>query len=79
SPAPKLALSEFLLHENRYKQTQLGQPEHWKKFLVDAQRGVKERYALYEQLAKAMSPANPAAPGPLPGAVPPPTPTKARA
>ncbi|HEX7487834.1 MAG TPA: pyruvate:ferredoxin (flavodoxin) oxidoreductase, partial [Anaeromyxobacteraceae bacterium] len=46
SPAPKLALSEFLLHENRYKQTQLGQPEHWKKFLVDAQRGVKERYAL---------------------------------
>ena len=85
SPAPKLALAEFLLHENRFKQTQLGQPESWKKFLVDAQRGVKERYALYEQLARAMSPGNLAAPAPAPapapaaGAVPPVVPPKARA
>ena len=78
SPAPKLALSEFLLHENRFKQTQLAQPEHWKQFLLDAQHGVKERYALYEQMARAMSPANLTAPVPVPGGVPP-TPPKARA
>jgi pyruvate-ferredoxin/flavodoxin oxidoreductase len=80
SPAPKLALAEFLLHENRFKQTQLGQPESWKKFLVDAQRGVKERYALYEQLARAMSPGNLAGPAAAaPGVVPPAVPPKARA
>src|SRR6266568_4338290 len=76
SPAPKLALAEFLMHENRFKQTQLGQPEQWKKFLLEAQHGVKERYALYEQMARAMTPANLAAP--VPGATPP-TPPKARA
>jgi pyruvate-ferredoxin/flavodoxin oxidoreductase len=80
SPAPKLALAEFLLHENRFKQTQLGQPESWKKFLVDAQRGVKERYALYEQLARAMNPGNLAGPAAAaPGVVPPAVPPKARA
>jgi pyruvate-ferredoxin/flavodoxin oxidoreductase len=58
SGAPKLALAEFLARENRFKQVEQAQPEMWKKFLEEAQRGAKERYALYEQLAKAMHPSN---------------------
>jgi pyruvate-ferredoxin/flavodoxin oxidoreductase len=58
SPAPKLALAEFLGKENRFKQVAQSTPDQWKKFLEEAQKGVKERYALYEQLAKAMNPAN---------------------
>jgi pyruvate-ferredoxin/flavodoxin oxidoreductase len=58
SGAPKLALAEFLARENRFKQVEQAQPEMWKKFLEEAQKGAKERYALYEQLAKAMHPTN---------------------
>ncbi len=58
SPGPKLALGEFLAKENRFRQVEQASPEHWKKFLEEAQRGVRERYALYEQLARAMSPQN---------------------
>jgi pyruvate-ferredoxin/flavodoxin oxidoreductase len=58
SPAPKLDLATFLGKENRFKQVEQSQPEHWKKFLEEAQKGVRERYALYEQLARAMSPEN---------------------
>ncbi|HET9597757.1 MAG TPA: pyruvate:ferredoxin (flavodoxin) oxidoreductase [Anaeromyxobacteraceae bacterium] len=56
SGAPKLALQEFLGKENRFRQVQQGQPEQWKRFLEEAQKGVQERYALYEHLARAMSP-----------------------
>jgi pyruvate-ferredoxin/flavodoxin oxidoreductase len=62
SPAPKLALSEFLGKENRFRQVELSQPEHWKVLLEQAQRNVHERYALYEQLAKAMGPRSVVAP-----------------
>jgi pyruvate-ferredoxin/flavodoxin oxidoreductase len=73
SPAPKLALGEFLKGENRFNQVEQSQPEHWKLFLEQAQKGAKERYALYEQLARAMSPQN-LVPGAAGG-----TPPKARA
>jgi pyruvate-ferredoxin/flavodoxin oxidoreductase len=58
SPAPKLALAEFTGQENRFKQVAQAYPDQWKRFLDEAQKGVKERYALYEQLARAMSPQN---------------------
>jgi pyruvate-ferredoxin/flavodoxin oxidoreductase len=58
SGAPKLALAEFLSHENRFNQVAKAQPEQWKKFVEEAQKGAKERYALYEHLARAMNPAN---------------------
>ncbi len=85
SAAPKLALAEFLTHENRYKQVEHGQPEQWKKFLAEAQRGVHERYALYEQMSKAMVPANltgssaVGSAGTKPAGAVPPAPPKARA
>jgi len=66
SPAPKLALNEFLAKENRFRQVALSQPEQWKIFLEQAQQGVQERYALYEHLARAMGPK-----APPPGGAPP--------
>jgi pyruvate-ferredoxin/flavodoxin oxidoreductase len=66
SGAPKLSLAEFLAHENRFKQVQQSNPENFKKLVEESQRSVRERFALLEQLAKAMSPANlvPGAAGP---------------
>ncbi|HUK65815.1 MAG TPA: pyruvate:ferredoxin (flavodoxin) oxidoreductase [Anaeromyxobacteraceae bacterium] len=65
SPAPKIALAEFTGRENRFRQVELANPELFKKYMLEAQNQVKERYALYEQLAKAMAPTStaPAAPG----------------
>ncbi|MFL5298734.1 MAG: thiamine pyrophosphate-dependent enzyme, partial [Anaeromyxobacteraceae bacterium] len=58
SSAPKGLLNDFLSKENRFKQVQTSQPEQWAKFLAEAERGVKERFALYEQMAKALHPQN---------------------
>jgi pyruvate-ferredoxin/flavodoxin oxidoreductase len=58
SGAPKLALTEFLAHENRFKQVQQANPELFKKLAEESQRSVRERFAMLEQLAKAMAPAN---------------------
>jgi pyruvate-ferredoxin/flavodoxin oxidoreductase len=70
SGAPKLSLAEFMAHENRFKQVQQANPEEFKRLVEESQRSVRERFALLEQLAKAMSPANlvPGAAGPTPKA-----------
>ncbi len=56
SPAPKLALTEFTSHENRFKQVQLTNPEAYKHYMEQAQTEIREKYALYESMAKALSP-----------------------
>jgi pyruvate-ferredoxin/flavodoxin oxidoreductase len=58
SGAPKLSLAEFLANENRFKQVQQSNPEVFKKLVEESQRNVRERYALLEQMAKAMAPQN---------------------
>ncbi len=58
SPAPKIDLSQFVSHETRFRQVEQSNPEGFKKMMAQAQKDVRERYALYEQLARAMSPAN---------------------
>jgi len=58
SGAPKLSLAEFLAKENRFNQVQQANPEVFKALVEESQRVVKERFALLEQLAKAMAPAN---------------------
>ncbi|OFX24913.1 MAG: pyruvate:ferredoxin (flavodoxin) oxidoreductase [Anaeromyxobacter sp. RBG_16_69_14] len=70
SPAPKLALAEFTDRENRFKQVRQSNPEQFKLYMEQAQKNVRERYALYEQMAKAMNPANlvPGAANPAPKA-----------
>jgi pyruvate-ferredoxin/flavodoxin oxidoreductase len=58
SGAPKIALAEFLIHENRFKQVEQANPERYKMLAEASQRSLRERFALYEQLARAMAPAN---------------------
>ena len=46
------------MKETRYRQVERMNPENFKKLVDEAQRHVKERYSLYEQLAQAMLPSN---------------------
>jgi pyruvate-ferredoxin/flavodoxin oxidoreductase len=58
SPAPKIDLSQFVEGETRFKSIETANPEGFKKMIGQAQKDIREKYALYEQLAKAMNPAN---------------------
>jgi pyruvate-ferredoxin/flavodoxin oxidoreductase len=58
SPAPKIDLAQFVQGETRFKQVEASNPEGFKKMMAQAQKDIREKYALYEQLAKAMNPAN---------------------
>ncbi len=58
SPAPKIDLSQFVSRETRFRQVEQAFPESYRKMMAQAQKDVKERYALYESLARAMSPAS---------------------
>jgi pyruvate-ferredoxin/flavodoxin oxidoreductase len=62
SPAPKIDLSVFASGETRFKQIEVSNPEGYLKMLNQAQSDIRVKYALYEQLSKAMNP-GPAAPG----------------
>jgi len=66
SPAPKIDLAQFEQKETRFRQVELTNPEAYKRMLAQAQKDVREKYALYEQLSKAMNPATlmPGAGGP---------------
>jgi pyruvate-ferredoxin/flavodoxin oxidoreductase len=57
SPAPRIDLGQFVRHETRFRQVEATNPEGFQKMLDQAQKDVRERYALYEQLARAMNPA----------------------
>ncbi len=58
SGAPKMSLMDYVSNENRYRQVQQATPEAFTNFIAQAQKTVRERYALYEQLARAMHPDN---------------------
>jgi pyruvate-ferredoxin/flavodoxin oxidoreductase len=58
SPAPKIDLGQFVANETRFRQVEQANPVAFKRMMEQAQKDVRERYALYEQLARAMSPAN---------------------
>jgi pyruvate-ferredoxin/flavodoxin oxidoreductase len=70
SAAPKIDLSQFVSTETRFRQVEATNPEGFKKLLEQAQRDVREKYALYEQLSKAMHPALSAKPPGAPGGPP---------
>jgi pyruvate-ferredoxin/flavodoxin oxidoreductase len=57
SPAPKIDLSAFVDGETRFKQIEVSNPEGFKKMLDQAQADIRDKYALYEQLSRAMNPA----------------------
>ncbi|HEX9242864.1 MAG TPA: pyruvate:ferredoxin (flavodoxin) oxidoreductase [Anaeromyxobacter sp.] len=58
SPAPKIDLSQFVQNETRFRQVEAANPEGFKKMMEQAQKDVRDKYALYEQLARAMHPTN---------------------
>jgi pyruvate-ferredoxin/flavodoxin oxidoreductase len=58
SAAPKIDLAQFVSHETRFRQVEQANPVAFKKMMDQAQKDVRERYALYEQLARAMHPTN---------------------
>jgi pyruvate-ferredoxin/flavodoxin oxidoreductase len=58
SAPPKVDLRTFVDGETRFKQVEAANPEAFKRMMDQAQRDVREKYALYEQMAKAMNPAN---------------------
>jgi pyruvate-ferredoxin/flavodoxin oxidoreductase len=58
SPAPKIDLSQFVEGETRFKTVEASNPDGFKRMMAQAQKDVREKYALYEQLSKAMNPAN---------------------
>ncbi len=58
SPAPKIDLARFVENETRFKQVQVSNPAAFEKMIAQAQKDVREKFALYEHLARAMNPAN---------------------
>jgi pyruvate-ferredoxin/flavodoxin oxidoreductase len=58
SGIPKVGLAEFMAKETRFRMVEQLDPDNYRKLVEEAQRLAKEKYALYEQLAKAMNPAN---------------------
>ncbi len=58
SPAPKIDLARFVENETRFRQVEQANPVGFKTMMDQAQKDVRERYALYEQLARAMNPTN---------------------
>jgi pyruvate-ferredoxin/flavodoxin oxidoreductase len=68
SPAPKIDLSVFEEGETRFKQIAVSNPEGYKKMLDQAQSDLRIKYALYEQLSRAMNPASMAPGGTKPKA-----------
>jgi pyruvate-ferredoxin/flavodoxin oxidoreductase len=69
SAAPKIGLAEFMAHETRFRMVEQAYPEVYKTLLAKAEKLGKERYALYEHMARAMNPANlvPGSAGVAPG------------
>jgi pyruvate-ferredoxin/flavodoxin oxidoreductase len=58
SAAPKIDLAAFVAGETRFRQVEQANPENYKRLMDQAQHDVREKYALYEQLVRSMSPAN---------------------
>jgi pyruvate-ferredoxin/flavodoxin oxidoreductase len=58
SAAPKIDLAQFVAGESRFRQVEQANPEVYKKLMDQAQKDVREKFALYEQLVRSMSPAN---------------------
>jgi pyruvate-ferredoxin/flavodoxin oxidoreductase len=58
SQAPKIDLADFVSRETRFRQVEQAYPESFREMMAQSQKDVRERYALYEHLARALSPAN---------------------
>jgi pyruvate-ferredoxin/flavodoxin oxidoreductase len=52
SPAPKIDVSKYMEQESRFRMVELRSPERYAELMEAARDGVKQRRALYEQMAK---------------------------
>jgi pyruvate-ferredoxin/flavodoxin oxidoreductase len=51
SPRPRIPLEEYRYNEVRFKSLTQTHPDAAKRMLAEAQRGLEERYQVYEDLA----------------------------
>ncbi|HET6440012.1 MAG TPA: pyruvate:ferredoxin (flavodoxin) oxidoreductase [Anaeromyxobacter sp.] len=56
SPAPKVDLKAYVERETRYRAVKAAFGERYEKLIAEAQKQVRERYALYELFAKGTTP-----------------------
>jgi len=56
SPAPKVDLKTYAERETRYRAVKAADAERYEKLIAEAQKQVRERYALYELFAKGSAP-----------------------
>ncbi len=52
SPAPKVELKTYVENETRYRAVKAADAERYERLIAEAQKQVRERYALYELFAK---------------------------
>jgi pyruvate-ferredoxin/flavodoxin oxidoreductase len=52
SPEPKLDVSKYMEQEARFRMVELRWPERYAELMEAARDGVKQRRALYEQMAR---------------------------
>ena len=57
SPPPKVGLDAYIEGENRYRQVRQANPQRFATIMERQQRHVQDRYQLYADMAKAMTPA----------------------
>jgi pyruvate-ferredoxin/flavodoxin oxidoreductase len=55
--APHLDVARYMEHEARFRMVELRSPERYAQLVVAAQEAVRQRWSLYEQLAKVHTPA----------------------
>jgi pyruvate-ferredoxin/flavodoxin oxidoreductase len=56
SPPPKVELKAYVENETRYRQVKAMNAERYEKLIAEAQKQVRERYALYELFARGANP-----------------------
>lgn len=69
STVPRGKLTDYTRNETRYRMVEQQDPERFRMLMEEAQRDVRTRWALYEQLSRAMAPTGVLAGGAGPAAV----------
>ena len=60
SRAPHLDVASYMANETRFRMVELRSPERYRQLVSAAREAVRQRWALYEQLARVQVPADPA-------------------
>ena len=55
--APKLDVAAYMQHEARFRMVELRSPDRYVELVAAAREAVRQRWSLYDQLAKVHTPA----------------------